>query len=208
MNVIGVVGFAGSGKGTVADILVEKYGFKKLAFADAVKDATSAIFGWERALLEGDTPESRTFREVVDPFWSKAFGFHITPRWALQKMGTEAGRDAFYPNIWISALGRKLKDDGNYVISDTRFPNEMEFIRGVGGSIIRVKRGPEPEWYETARAHNIDGVYEMYQKYPEVHVSEWAWIGSPFDAVITNDGSIDDLVMATHIIVDKLVEGV
>lgn len=58
---IGVVGFAGSGKGTVADILVRDHGFKKLSFADALKDAVATIFGWERHLLEGDTDESREF---------------------------------------------------------------------------------------------------------------------------------------------------
>ena len=51
--IIGLLGFAGSGKGTVADILVSK-GFKKESFADPVKDAVAAIFGWERSLLEGD----------------------------------------------------------------------------------------------------------------------------------------------------------
>jgi ABC-type oligopeptide transport system ATPase subunit len=57
--IIGIVGFAGSGKGTVGDILVNDHDFTKLSFADAVKDATSAIFGWPRHLLEGDTNESR-----------------------------------------------------------------------------------------------------------------------------------------------------
>ena len=199
--IIGTIGFIGSGKGTVADILVEKKGFTKLAFADAVKDATAAIFGWPRALLEGDTEESRKFRETRDEWWSEKTGKHITPRYMLQIMGTEAGRDVFHPDLWILALEKKLGMYQNVVISDVRFPNEIDFIQRMGGFVVRVKRGDDPEWYDTALIANLpysDPRYdrgattEMNAKY-RVHYSEWAWIGSRTDYQLDNVGTFASL---------------
>ena len=77
--IVGICGLIGSGKGTVADILVEQ-GFTKVSFADKLKDGVATIFGWDRAMLEGDTNESREWREQVDEFWTKETGRTITPR--------------------------------------------------------------------------------------------------------------------------------
>lgn len=183
--IIGTIGFIGSGKGTVADILVEKKGFTKLAFADAVKDATAAIFGWPRALLEGDTEESRKFRETRDEWWSEKTGKYITPRYMLQLMGTEAGRDVFHPDLWILALEKKLGMYKNVVISDVRFPNEIAFIQRMGGFVVRVKRGNDPEWYDAALRANLEGNTDLMADHP-IHYSEWAWIGTPPDYQLDN----------------------
>jgi len=188
--IIGIVGFAGSGKGTVGDILIRDYDFHRLSFADGVKDAVAAIFGWPRHLLEGDTSESRDFREASDEWWSKKFGYEVTPRFMLQKMGTEAGRDVFHDQVWVHALARKAEQYNNVVIPDVRFPNEIDYIKDAGGFVIRVVRGKEPKWFNTALEHNTKGIYKMYEKYPDVHFSEWAWIGSQFDYVIPNNGSL------------------
>lgn len=190
---IGLVGFAGSGKGTVADILVEKHYYKKISFADSVKDATASIFGWQRFLLEGDTEESRLFRETVDDFWSSRFNGVVTPRKMLQMVGTEAGRDLFHKDLWLFSLEKKLQDYENVVIADVRFPNEVDFIRNKGGYVVRIKRGPEPEWYDTAMDISSKKEYNMSLTYPNVHISEWAWIGQNFDYVIHNEGSKNDL---------------
>ena len=190
--IIGTIGFIGSGKGTVADILVEKKGFTKLAFADAVKDATAAIFGWPRALLEGDTDESRKFREEMDPWWSEKTGKYITPRYMLQLMGTEAGRDVFHQDLWILALEKKLGMYQNVVISDVRFPNEIEFIQRMGGFVVRVKRGDDPEWYDTAKRANLEGNTDLMVDHL-IHYSEWAWIGTPTDYQLDNIGTVSSL---------------
>ena len=50
--IIGLVGFIGAGKGTVADLLVERHDFTKESYANSVKDACATIFGWDRAMLE------------------------------------------------------------------------------------------------------------------------------------------------------------
>lgn len=191
--IVGVVGFANSGKDTVSDILVKKHGFHKFAFADVLKDTVSVMFGWPRHLLEGDTEESRKFRETIDPFWDErlfdTIGKSVTPRMILQLMGTEAGRDVFGEDIWVSALERRIRGIENVVISDVRFPNEVNFIKKMDGMVTRVVRGPDPVWFNTALDHNRGVAYDMYIKYPEVHFSEWAWIGTLFDHVLSNNGS-------------------
>ena len=202
--IIGVVGFIGSGKGTAADILVKKHGFTKLSFADTVKDATAAIFGWQRPLLEGDTDESRAWRETKDEWWSEKFGYDISPRLALQMMGTEAGRDVFHPDLWIHSLERKMEMYPNVVIADVRFPNEIAFIQSKGGFVVRVKRGPDPEWYNDAVIAN--STFETAERYAErldainrmdeihrIHYSEWAWIGSIMDYQLVNEGALSML---------------
>jgi hypothetical protein len=198
--IIGIVGFIGSGKGTAADILVNKHNFHKLSFADTVKDATAAIFGWPRNLLEGDTEESRNWREAKDEWWSERFGYDISPRLALQMMGTEAGRDVFHSDLWIHSLERKMEMYPNVVIADVRFPNEIAFIQSKGGFVIRVKRGADPEWYDTALIANqikdsderFAAREKMINQY-NVHYSEWAWIGSIMEHELYNTGTISSL---------------
>ena len=64
--IIGLSGTIGCGKDTVADYLVNIHRFKREAFANSLKEAMSVIFGWEWALLEGRSKESRIWREQVD----------------------------------------------------------------------------------------------------------------------------------------------
>jgi hypothetical protein len=191
--IIGVVGFLGSGKGTVGDIISEKYAFKKMAFADSLKDAVSAIFGWSRHLLEGDTLESREFRDKEDRYWSTRMGRTITPRIVLQQVGSDCMRDVFGKDIWVSSLLAKIMTTTwakDFVITDCRFPNEIQQIKKLGGKVVRVVRGPEPEWYETARYDNVFTTRKMNQVYPDVHISEWAWIGQEVDYTIYNNSDL------------------
>jgi hypothetical protein len=185
--IIGISGLIGSGKGTVADILVNDYGFQKASFADSLKDATASIFGWPRHLLEGDTEKSRQWREEPDLFWGIELREEITPRVVLQRIGTEAMRQGFFEGIWVSSLKRKLLDSENrdWVIPDTRFPNEIEMIQSIGGKVVKVRRGENPDWLKQFLSTNIP---------PEnIHASEWAWTRSQFDTIIENDGTLDDL---------------
>ena len=189
---IGVVGFIGSGKGAVGDLLEQK-GFVKDSFAKPLKDACSAIFGWPRELLEGDTEVSRKWREEHDSFWSEKFGYTFTPRLALQLMGTEAGRNVFHQDIWVVSLLNRAKGK-NVVVTDVRFKNEIDYIQQNGGIIVRVKRGEEPEWYklaEDAAAGLSSAIMEIKDK--GIHQSEWDWIGSDFNYTIENEGSLEDL---------------
>lgn len=186
--IIGLVGFIGSGKGTVRDILVREHGYHGFAFADALKDATASIFQWPRHLLEGDTNASRAFRERIDPWWSHKFGYEVTPRLMLQKMGTEACRNNLADNIWIAALEKRIEGHTDVVVSDVRFPNEIDFIRSVGGKIILVKRGADPTSEELSK----------------MHVSETAWNAYKPDEIIYNEGTLDDLNQDTKNILTEL----
>ena len=60
--IIGICGFIGSGKDTIADYLVNFHEFKRESFASSLKDAVSAVFGWNREMLEGRTKQSREWR--------------------------------------------------------------------------------------------------------------------------------------------------
>lgn len=203
--IVGLVGFIGSGKGTIADILVKYHGFFKESYANSVKDACAVIFGWDRELLEGTTPESREWRETVDSWWSKQLGREFSPRLALQLMGTEAGRDVFHPDLWVHTVMRRCRSDANYVIADVRFPNEINAIKNSGGYIIRVRRGDDPDWFDLALTCNVNNKHEiMHNAYPELHYSEWAWIGAHYDIILNNDYNIEELKIRVDNVIDCL----
>lgn len=121
-------------------------------------------------------------KEVVDPRW----GF--SPRWALQRLGTEGIRNSIGDGVWIRAaklrverLFERNKQHSNVlagqlegvVISDVRFPNEADAIREWGGQVWRVVRPGMP--------------------LVEAHVSETAMDDYVVDHVIPNDGTLEDL---------------
>jgi hypothetical protein len=194
--IVGICGFIGSGKDTIADYLVNFHEFRRESFANTLKDAVSSVFGWDRTMLEGRTKEAREWREQVDPWWAERLGMPtLTPRWVLQYWGTEVCRRGFHDDIWIASLENKLRNSkDNVVISDCRFPNEIQSIRDAGGKIIWVKRGELPSWYSTAIEANRGNNFFIQQlKLEKIHASETAWVGTDFDHIIDNDGTIDDL---------------
>jgi hypothetical protein len=195
-TIIGVCGFIGSGKDTAADYLVNFHEFRRDSFAATLKDAVAAVFGWDRELLEGRTKEAREWREQVDTWWAKKLNMtNLTPRWVLQYWGTEVCRKGFHDDIWIASLEARLRNSkDNIVISDCRFPNEIKAIKEAGGKVIWVQRGELPSWHIMAgKANNGDAFAREKLKHLGIHASETAWVGTEFDAIIDNNGSIDDL---------------
>lgn len=209
-GVIGVCGFIGSGKGSFADALTDSGLYRKVSFADHLKDVVALLYGWDRELLEGDTEDSRKWREEIDGRWD------ITPRSALQQVGV-CMRD-IDPDFWVTHLGSRvdMRDDINYVIPDTRFYNEFEMIRKAGGLIVEVVGGPRPEWWNEAIRINQLRKYgrstsmnhmqvqnfsdkmnqetaKFNKNYPGVHISEWGWAGESIDVTINNDGTEEEL---------------
>lgn len=120
--VIGLAGKARHGKDTVADYLVVNHGFVRLAYADAIRDMLEIGLGIELRYLTTD-------KEAIIP-WLGVTGRHL-----MQTLGTEWGRSHVRPDLWRLLLARKidaLADDGDrIVISDVRFRNEADWVRGV-----------------------------------------------------------------------------
>ena len=193
--IIGLVGFIGSGKDTAADYLVNFHGFRRESFASSLKDAVASVFGWDRMMLEGRTTQSREWREQRDDWWSERLDREITPRWVLQHWGTEVIREGFHNDMWIASLENKIRTSkDSIVITDCRFPNEIQAIQAQGGKIIWVQRGPLPDWYPAAvKANEGQEVFKENLKILEIHPSETAWAGTNFDAVVDNNETIDDL---------------
>ena len=205
---IGVTGFIGSGKDTVADFLVRFHGFKRISFAASLKDATAAVFNWDRELLEGHTTSSRAWREQVDTWWANRLSMpHLTPRWVLQQWGTEVLRRGFHDDIWVASVENKLRAAKDHiVITDCRFPNEVKTIKDAGGIVLRVTRGPNPEWYDDAliatKDTGEDGAVEHLPAKNaalsrlaalKVHASEYCGPGLHYDHLLDNNDSIDQL---------------
>lgn len=198
MAVIGLVGFIGSGKNTFAQQLCQ-HGCVQDSFAAPLKDLVSSVFGWPRHLLEGDTDESRDFRETTDIFWSKRTGISgFTPRLAMQLIGTDVMRDHFHKDIWLNSLEYRLRcrDHNVTVVSDARFRNELDLIKRMGGVTVWVRRGELPEWHDVAVKANSGSVkhlHTMKTVYSHVHSSEWEWCGYQFDHVIDNNSTVAHL---------------
>jgi len=221
--IISLTGLIGSGKDTVADHLIEKYDFVQLSFAESVKDALSKIFGWDREMLEGKTPEHREKRNQVDTWWAKQLGIpHFTPRWAMTTFGTDVMRKHFDDRIWVLSVKDKItrlqqKDPNTrIVISDARYVNELNMLKELGCLTIEIKRGPNPSWWDSAYHFNKlksklkKFFYKLYLTYIDknynfinrnIHSSEYDWIGYEFDRSIYNNDTIDSLKSKADLII-------
>jgi len=196
MTIVSVSGLIGSGKNAVAEYLVKEHGFVQASFAGTLKDAVSSIFGWDRIMLEGSTKEARDEREKVDGWWADRFEIpHLTPRWVLQHFGTNVCRNHFHNDIWLASLENTLRKNpsANVVVSDSRFINELNMLRRVGGILVRVDRGAKPDWWEVAQAAHSDPVSLLAMQQSSIHQSEWDWAGYEFDVELDNNGTLADL---------------
>lgn len=173
MKVIGVNGYARSGKDTIADILVEQCGFKRMAFADKLREAAYVLnpyvidaTGYEHAPLAW-VIDHHGWNGYKDSVWGEDV------RGILQRLGTEVGRNILGQNIWVDAILNDLDDDGKYVFTDCRFANEAEAVTELWGHVWRVDR---------------PGVGPANDHISEIGIDDWN-----FDVRINNAGSIQDL---------------
>lgn len=163
IQVIGISGYARSGKDTVAEKLAE-VGYVRGSFADAIRDALYCL---------NPTVGEEPVKAKVDRLgWETAKAIPEV-RELLQRLGTEVGREMFGDNIWIDYLFDSLPDGSKVVIPDVRYPNEADAITDLGGAVWRIER-------EGVKA--ING-----------HISDSAMDGYPFDIVAYNNGTIEEL---------------
>ena len=180
-TIIGLAGKARSGKDTVASHLMRHYGFVRYAFADALRDAALAldpIIDNTVETIDG-SPFLRFLRlsEVVEADGWEAAKEHPEVRRTLQNYGV-AIRE-IQPEFWIdAAMAEADRESRPVVVTDVRFPNEVEAIRARGGLFVRVTR---------------PGVYGVNE-----HISEHAIDHIPADYTIHNAGSLDDLAASVR----------
>jgi hypothetical protein len=175
--IIGLAGKAGAGKDTVADILLRDYGFRKLSFATALKQAASIMTGYPIEHFH-----AHDMKEKEMPEWG------VTPRKFIQMLGTDLIRNQFRADFWVRRLEMELCDmrgtpvAGRFVITDCRFEDEAAWLREKGGTLIHIER---PDLVQTAAIHS--------------HASEFGVARSKGDQIIRNDSSLEDLRKVVHV---------
>lgn len=147
MNLLGIAGKKRSGKDTVGKLLIEKYGYEKLYFAEEVYNGVYILNPIIYSNLEYDlfTDVSKIknvrLQEIVDKHgWEYAKDNYDEVRRLLQTFGTEAGRDIHGFDCWVNIVKNKIDPNKKYVITDVRFDNEVDMIRKKYGCILLVER--------------------------------------------------------------------
>jgi len=140
-RLIAIRGKAGAGKDTVADYLVEKYGYQKMSFAHPLKRIVAILTGWRYDFVNGATPEYRRLREtLIHPVYK------MTCRQLLQFVGTELFRDQLHPEVWVQCLRQDIEalfnedPEALVIVTDCRFPNEAEMLLKLGGRMLHIQR--------------------------------------------------------------------
>ena len=116
-----------------------------------------------------------------------------TLREVLQIVGTELLREGFNKNVHVASTMANIKDKDNVIITDMRFPNELEAVKKRGGITIKVNRNPEYKWIDKQE-------WDLHTKGIVPHESETALDNSTFDYEILNDGTISELIDKIRII--------
>jgi dephospho-CoA kinase len=140
--IIGLSGYAQVGKDTVANHLVEKYGFVKVSFADPIREALYKL----DPRIRIDELNGASLASAVDHMgWEEVKRLSSDARELLQRLGTEVGREMFGDDFWVNQGLLRAKEHSNVVFADTRYQNEANAIVKSGGQIWRVtKPGSKP----------------------------------------------------------------
>ena len=165
--IIGLSGYAQVGKDTVAQMLVEDYGYTRIGFADIIKKACYML----DPIISLD---GMRLAHAVDKYgWD---GSKQVPevRRLLQVMGSEVGRDLIDPQIWIELTLHNIKPEDKIVVSDVRFRNEAEEIKWQRGEVWRISR--------------IDKDAPVNIHRSETDMDSW-----DFDQYISNNGTLEEL---------------
>lgn len=169
LQIISISGLIGAGKDTVGAHLIEKYGFKRFSFSSAIKDCCAIIFGLDREMLDGLTPESRAWRDEVDEWWTEKLdmGRDFTRRDLIIEIGTEIMRK-WHNDIWVLCLQRQMMNlGGRVVLTDTRHLNELWMVRQMRGKIWGVHRKiptwVKPFYWGVSAEWEDSSMYEGYE---------------------------------------------
>lgn len=175
VNIIALNGYAKSGKDEVAQFI------KELNPTFQIRKFSGKL-KFIAAMLTGIDPykfEDQGFKSRTIPGWD------MTAREMLQRLGTEAIRDNLHEKAWVNALFADHHQHAKWVITDCRFPNEAQEIKDYGGIIVRVNR---------------TGFGPVNSHPSETALDDW-----DFDAIIENNGTIEDLKETTRILYDAYI---
>lgn len=173
---IGLSGWAQSGKDTVANYLVEDFGFTRVAFADPMREALLRLNPWVHPIGAERIRIADLVKSPGDWEWAKKNTEDV--RELLQRFGTEVGREMFGDNFWVDYALNDLPTD-RIIVTDVRFVNEANAIRLRGGMVFRVER----EGNGPANDHPSENELNDYEH---------------FAGTIYNDRSKEDLRSVAH----------
>jgi hypothetical protein len=170
VTVLGLSGWARSGKDTIADYLVDVEGYTKVSFAQPMKEAMYRL----NPRITVNEVVNTALRVGIDVYgWDGLKERSPDIRGLLQRFGTEIGREMFGENFWVDYALNSIEDGSKVVFSDVRFPNEADAIRQLGGKVYRVER----QGVEAANDHISEHALDKYK----------------FDGIINNNGTIQGL---------------
>jgi len=176
LSCIGLAGYARSGKDTVVKYLEMKYSYKRIAFADQIRNALYNLNPIVRVKTQDD-PEAKlpwALRDMVDFYgWEELKDISVDVRGLMQRLGTEVARDMWGNDFWVDQAFREVAIHPRAALSDVRYVNEAQRVRDFGGQVWRVVRPG----------------YEAVNDHPSEHALD----GFMFDHIIVNDGTLDEL---------------
>lgn len=168
--ILGLAGYARSGKDTVADYLVENHGFTKISFANPMREALVRL---DPIITINGGATMHLSQGLASLTWEdlKAMSPDIRP--LLQRMGTEVGRNMFGENIWVDLAMKEASKYDKVVFADVRFKNEADAVRSNKGAVWRIER----PGVEAANSHSSEHDLDEY----------------PCDATLKNQDDIESL---------------
>jgi hypothetical protein len=204
--IIGVNGRARSGKNTIADVMVKKFGFTQISFADPLKNICSDAFEIPLNYFHDDNLKDSPFpvpvvvteqhlerlvtnlisagctftNDQINELNTKGLGYSfISPRNLLQIVGTDLVRGTLGDTTWIDIFKRTIaKSDGNFIVPDARFINERRIVKELGGYNFLIIRPGLPPIAESAHESELLGISEQL-----------------IDVTILNDSTVNSLQM-------------
>jgi hypothetical protein len=186
MTVLGLSGFARSGKTTAALYLEEKYGIERKHIAEPLR-AMLAVLLQANGMKSDEITRYLTgdLKEEVIPCLG------VTSRHAQITLGTEWGRKLINDNLWANTWMKGIEDGDSVMNDSVRFPNEEQAIQLLDGATIMIKRsGTRPAKFKWGKFGEF--LFDKLGLYWGVHDSERTDLLNP-DYTINNDGTIKDL---------------
>lgn len=199
--IISLSGLKGSGKDTVADVLINKFNFKRLSLADPLKELCSSVFNLPINTFHDVALKDALFEKPIIlnsehlaqlSFDLNELGYSVnpnlfsdfkgvaleSPRHILVFIGTDLCRNLVRATIWVDILRDRLqRAESAIVVTDARFQNERDLLKSLGGIKIWVDRPEATRKFDPNSAH----------------ISEVDQLSDSYDVTIINDRSISFL---------------